>query len=184
MKDAYEKTNETKSSINFTKLLTYVIDHYTLIFLFITFISFGYKMLFSTNKIVETFLICFLTWNVGVRGLIAFIANWIPIFADQIAESYEWPAQASFQREIAATEGALGTLGILCNWISGDFWTATVIGVSLCWFFSELGGLSKMAKSKKDPSYQLNTSLQRGMRLDLIFSILLLVCLVMWKKGY
>lgn len=178
-----EIVNEKKST-KLVDFLNFAIDNYTLIFLFITFLSFGYKTYFLKERIIESFLLSFLTWNVGVRGLIAFVANWTPMFANQIAQSYEWPINNSFQREIAATEASLGTLGMLCNWISGDFWTATIIAVSLCWFISELGGLISITKSKKDPAYKLNQSLQTGMRLDLIFSVILLVLLVLWKNGY
>ncbi len=165
-------------------LLGYLINHYTLIFLAITLISCGYKVIVHSSPLCEAFLKSFLTWNIGVRGFVAFIANWVSPFAEQIAESYGWPSKTSFQREAAATEGAFALLGILCNWIQGDFWTATVIGVSFCWFFSELGSLMLVKQLKKDPAYCLHASLQRGMRIDCIFSILLPICLILWKMGY
>lgn len=176
-----EITQPESSSKNFFQS---AIDHYSSVFLLITFGAFGYKIVFSSEKVIETFLICFLTWNVGVRGLVAFLANWISPFADRIAASYGWPLKSSFQREIAASDGAFGILGITCNWIGGDFWTATVLAVGSCWFFSELGGLMKIRKLGKDPDYQTNRSLHRGMRLDFVFSIVLFICLVMWKKGF
>lgn len=184
MKTQNQKILETQTQLTLGNMLSCCIDYYTIVFLFITFVCCGYKVLVCSEKIIKSFLICFLTWNVGVRGLIAFVANWAPPLADQIALSYGWPLQNSFQREIAATEGAFGILGILCNWFTEDFWTATVIAVSFCWFFSELGGLTKMTKLKKDPKYILNVALQRGMFLDLVCAILLPVCLILWKKGY
>ena len=165
------------------QLMTYLIDHFTVVFLFITLVAFGYQMLAYSSKASEAFLRSFFTWSIGARGLIAFVANWVPLFADPIALSYGWPLRSSFQREIASAEGAFGVLGILCNWITGDFWTATGIAVSFCWFFSEVGGLVKMAQHKKDPSSQYNPSLHRGMRLDFISSILLMLCLLLWKMG-
>ena len=184
MEQPSEKTASHQQNSFLNHALNYLIDHYTLVFLFITLSCFLYKITFTSSKMTEAFLISFLTWNVGVRGLVAFVANWFPPFADQIAISYGWPLQSSFQREIASAEGAFGVLGILCNWFTDGFWVATVVAVSFCWFFSELGGLIKIARRKKDPSYQLNDSLHFGMRLDLIFSILLLVCLIFWKKGF
>lgn len=168
----------------FAKTLNFFIDHYTVTFLGITLSSVLYLYLLANRSFTEAFLQSFLTWNVGVRGMVAFVTNWFPPFADQIAKQYGWPLQSSFQREIASAEGAFGLMGILCNWFQGDFWTATVIGVCFCWFFSELGGLIKIAKRRKDPNYHLNPSLHRGMRLDFIFSILLFLCLIAWKNGY
>lgn len=163
------------------KILDLLIDNYTFTFVGITLISFVYKTLYTGIAPLEAFLISFLTWSVGIRGLIAFIANWVPVFADQIAEKYGWPIGSSFQREIASAEGAFGTLGILCNWISGDFWTATIIGVSFCWFFSEIKALWTIFQRKKDPNYRMNSALQIGMRIDLLSSIILFLCLLAWK---
>lgn len=149
-----------------------------------TLMNFGYRLAFSHGTVTEKFLISFLTWNVGVRGILAFIANSIPFFADQIAASYGWPEKSSLQREVAASDGAFALLGILCNWINGNFWTATIIAVASCWFLSEIGGLARMQQRSKDPKYHLNKNLRRGMRIDFIFSLVLFLGLVLWKLGY
>jgi hypothetical protein len=39
----------------------------------------------------------------------------------------------SFQSEVAVANLTIGTLGILCYWIRGNFWTATVIAFSVQW---------------------------------------------------
>ena len=67
--------------------------------------------------------------NVGLGAMWGFIGH--TLFAAQIAESIGWPAGNPFQTEVAVANLAVGTLGILCYWIRGDFWTATVIATSI-----------------------------------------------------
>src|SRR5215210_4764615 len=54
------------------------------------------------------------------------------LFAEQVAESIGWPAGNPYQTEVAVANLAVGTLGILCYWIRGNFWTAAVI-VTAIW---------------------------------------------------
>ncbi len=67
--------------------------------------------------------------NVGLGAMWGFIGH--TIFAAQIAYSFGWHAGNPFQTEVAVANLAVGTLGILCYWIRGDFWTATVIATSI-----------------------------------------------------
>lgn len=166
------------------KLLNIVIDNYTIIFLCLTLLSFIYRISLTSTKPTEAFLLSFFTWSVGARGIFAFIGNWFSPFANEIAKAYEWPEDSSWQREIASADGAFGVLGILCNWFYGDFWTATAIGVSFCWFFSESKALCKVSRMKRDPAYQMNQRLHFGMYLDLVSSIVLFSCMVAWKFGF
>ena len=59
----------------------------------------------------------------------AFIGH--TLFAEQVAESIGWPAGNPFQTEVAVANLAVGTLGILCYWIRGNFWTAAVIATAI-----------------------------------------------------
>ena len=67
--------------------------------------------------------------NVGLSGMWAFIGH--TLFAEQVAESIGWPAGNPFQTEVAVANLAVGTLGILCYWIRGNFWTAAVIATAI-----------------------------------------------------
>jgi hypothetical protein len=53
------------------------------------------------------------------------ILHWLPY------ELYGWPAGNPFQSEVAVANLTIGTLGILCYWIRGNFWVATAIGCSV-----------------------------------------------------
>jgi len=160
------------------KLLSIAIEHYSLISLIATFISFAYMFFFLNKPALNAFLLSFLTWGVGVRCLVAFAANWVPPFSDQIAEAYGWPLGSSFQREIASADAAFGLLGILCNWFAGEFWTATLFGVSCYWFLSELKGLLTIRKRQRDPTYSVKSSLHAGMGIDFVSSIVIFFCLI------
>jgi len=160
------------------KILNKVIEHYSAIFLIATILSFLWMFFYFQKPPLEAFLQSFLTWSVGVRGIIAFVANWIPPFCDMIAEAYGWPRGSSVQREIASAEGAFGILGILCNWVTGGFWIATLLGVAICWFLSELKGLATIKIRQKNPEYSMNSNLHLGMFLDFLTSIAIFACLI------
>ena len=81
------------------------------------------------RRIAKILLLWLLVINVGLGGIWAFIGH--TLFAEQVAESIGWPAGNPFQAEVAVANLAVGTLGILCYWIRGNFWTATVIATSV-----------------------------------------------------
>jgi hypothetical protein len=51
--------------------------------------------------------------------------------ADQTARAIGWPTGNPFQSEVAVANLVVGVLGILCYWIRGNFWLATVIATSV-----------------------------------------------------
>jgi len=69
--------------------------------------------------------------SVGLTSVSAFVAH--TVFADTTATSIGWPAGNPFQSEVAVANLAVGILGILCYWMRGNFWIATVIGFSVWW---------------------------------------------------
>ena len=69
--------------------------------------------------------------TVGVTSVFAFIGH--TVFADTTAASIGWPAGNPFQSEVAVANLAVGVLGILCYWMRGNFWIASVIGFSIWW---------------------------------------------------
>jgi len=47
------------------------------------------------------------------------------------AYSIGWPTGNPFQFEVALHDLAVGILGVLCFWLRGDFWSATVIAYAV-----------------------------------------------------
>ena len=83
----------------------------------------------TKGRIVEIFLLWLLVIPVGLGGLWAFMGH--TLFAEQTAEFIGWPAGNPFQSEVAVADLTVGTLGILCYWIRGNFWIAAVIAASV-----------------------------------------------------
>ena len=81
------------------------------------------------GRIAEILLLWLLVINIGLGGLWAFMGH--AFAANEVAESIGWPTGNPFQTEVAVANLAIGTLGILCYWIRGNFWTATVIATSI-----------------------------------------------------
>ena len=85
----------------------------------------------TKGRVVETFLLWLLVICVGVASVLTFVAD--AFFADRMAASLGWPAGNPFQSLVAVANLSVGVLGILCYWIRGSFWIATVIGFSIWW---------------------------------------------------
>jgi hypothetical protein len=83
----------------------------------------------TMGRVAEVFLLWLLVVGAGVVGVVAFFAH--TVLADQTARSIGWPEGNPFQTEVAMANLATAVLGILCFWIRGNFWTATVIATSV-----------------------------------------------------
>ena len=105
-------------------------------------IQFYSKRVLTTKKIVGTTLLSLLVITVGFGSICATIGH--SFFASQVASSIGWAPGSPFQQEVAFANLAFGVLGILCIWIRGNFWTATVIGVSIFLLGDALGHISNI----------------------------------------
>ncbi len=159
------------------------INYYSVSFLFSSLACSVFVYLFYQIPYLKAFLLSFLVWNVGVRGIVAFIANWIPRYADQIAESYGWEKGQSIQKEIAAADGAFGILGVLSPFFSIDFAVATLIGFCFCSFTSEISGFIELYQRQSKQENLVAKSIIFGMSIDGIVSLIVFVLSLWWKLG-
>jgi hypothetical protein len=83
----------------------------------------------TLGHVSEVFLVWVLVVWVGVGSVLAFLSH--TLLADQTARAIGWPTGNPFQTEVAVANLAVGVLGILCFWIRGNFWLATVIATSV-----------------------------------------------------
>jgi len=82
----------------------------------------------SLHLISEILLGRILVTNVGLFGVIAFLLHYFR--GDTTAKDLGWPTRSPFQKETAFADLAMGILGILCLFMTGAFWIATVIFAS------------------------------------------------------
>jgi hypothetical protein len=85
----------------------------------------------TKRRVVETLLLWLLVICVGIASVLTFAGD--AFFADKMATSLGWPTGNPFQSLVAVANLSVGVLGILCYWIRGNFWVATVIGFSVWW---------------------------------------------------
>ena len=79
--------------------------------------------------VVESFLLWFLVIVVGFGSLYAFTGQ--ALVAGDVTRSIGWPTRSPFQFEVALHNLAAGVVGVLCFWVRGDFWNATVIAFAV-----------------------------------------------------
>jgi hypothetical protein len=121
------------------------------------------------HKKLEIILMYYIVFAIGVTGLFAAYGH---IFmANQIAQDIGWPTGSPFQTEVAFANLAFGVLGILCIWIRGKFWLATIIGSGVFLFADGIGHIIQIVNNH---DYAPDNA---GMILytDLIFPILGLI---------
>ncbi len=83
----------------------------------------------DNQRIVEIFLLTFLVLSVGIGSIWAFIGH--AFISSQVAANIGWASGSPFQLEVAFANLSIGVIGVLCYWIRGNFWTATVISSSI-----------------------------------------------------
>lgn len=89
----------------------------------------GVDMLLSDAPIVTALLLWLLVFNVGLGGIWAFLGHYYK--SDEIAGYIGWPAGNPFQKEVAFTNLALGSCGVLCFFFRDGFWLATIVFASV-----------------------------------------------------
>lgn len=105
-------------------------------------VQFYSKRFLTLKRIIEIFLLSLLVITVGFGSLWAFAGH--IFFADQVASFIGWSPGSPFQTEVGFANLAFGVLGLLCFKIRGNFWTATVIGVSVFYLGAAIGHISNM----------------------------------------
>jgi hypothetical protein len=126
----------------------------------------------TKGRVAEIFLQWFLVVTVGLVGVVFFIAH--TVFAESTATGIGWPAGNPFQSEVAVANLTIATLGILCYWIRGNFWIATVIAFSVQWLGS---GMVHVRSIVLEANYAPNNA---GLTfyLDILMPLLLIALLV------
>ncbi|GAB4310146.1 MAG: hypothetical protein Kow0019_07800 [Methanobacteriaceae archaeon] len=83
----------------------------------------------TMNRIFEVLLLWFLVIMVGIGSIWAFIGH--VFMSDMIAAMIGWPAGNPFQLEVGVANLSYGILGLLCWKFRDNFWTASIIAISV-----------------------------------------------------
>ena len=86
-------------------------------------------ILLNGAPVAATLLMWLLVIKVGLGGIWAFMGHYFK--SDEIAGYIGWPAGNPFQKEVAFTNLALGTCGVLCFFFRDGFWLATILFASI-----------------------------------------------------
>jgi hypothetical protein len=124
-------------------------------------------------RVLEVFLVWLLATG-GVGSILAGLSH--IFFARQVAASIGWEP-SPFQRENAFADIGYGVLGLLCIWIRGIFWEATVIMTSISLLGDAYGHVYEMVVNH---DYAPNNT---GMLLamDIIGPVVLIVLLILLR---
>lgn len=120
----------------------------------------------------EALLVSILFCLVGLSGLWAFTGHFF--VPDQVARGIGWPTGSPFQREIAFTNLGIGVLGVLCLWIRGNFWTATVIMSSVFLLGAAYGHVKEIVTAGNNNVYNAGPVLYYDIFIPLICIALLI----------
>ena len=138
-------------------------------------VQFYSKRVLTLKRIIGTTLLSLLVVTVGIGSIWASIGH--SFFANQVASTIGWAPGSPFQQEVAFANLAFGVLGILCIWIRGNFWTATVIGVSIFLLGDAIGHISNILVTGNYATGNAGAVLV----LDILVPLLLIGLLVAYK---
>jgi len=155
-------------------------ENFSVVWVLVAIINATVSILVYDARVVAAFLGSLLFWCVGIQCISSCVLHWYRPTADKIAEGIGWAPGSPFQKEVAAAAGAFGILGILCSWISGDFWTATAIGASFMFFLMGIGHVLDIVRNKNISIYNAGSILYT----DLLVPVVLIALLILWKMGY
>jgi len=164
----------------FEDLFRKVGENFSVVWVLVAIINATVSILVYDARVVAAFLGSLLFWCVGIQCISSCVLHWYRPTADKIAEGIGWAPGSPFQKEVAAAAGAFGILGILCSWISGDFWTATAIGASFMFFLMGIGHVLDIVRNKNISIYNAGSILYT----DLLVPVVLIALLILWKIGY
>lgn len=79
----------------------------------------------------------------GVQGFLGHVFK-----SDMVAEYIGWEKGSPFQKELGYAELGYGIAGVICIWMSREFWLATIIITSPLFIGAAIVHLKEMMKSK------------------------------------
>jgi len=144
-------------------------------------IQFYLKRFLAAKYVVKIFLLSLLVFTVGFGSIMGFIGH--AFFADKVAAYIGWASGNPFQLEVAFANLAFGIMGILCFWIRGNFWAATVIGFSVFSLGAAYGHIMNMFYTGNSAPGNVGAVLILDIFVPLLLLLLLLTYNFVQKKA-
>ncbi len=94
------------------------------------------------NYVLSNLLVIALGYQMFFMGLLHVF------FGKTMAGYIGWETGSPFQFEVGIAGMAIGALGILCTWFTGEFWLAAIIAASIFMWGCSLGHLRDMIRKK------------------------------------
>lgn len=126
-------------------------------------------------RIVELFLVYQLVFTVGIISFLSFIG--LVFMPEYVADFLGWP-YCPFEHELGNANLAFGVLGIMCIWFRGNFWLATIVGLSIWLLGDALGHILDMLINKNYAPGNVGVPLYT----DIIVPVLLLALLWVYDR--
>jgi len=130
----------------------------------------------TAKRIVEVFLLYLLVICIGGGGLLAFYAH--TFMADKVAINIGWAPGSPFQFEVAVSNLAFGTLGVLCIWLRENFWLAAGLASAVFRFGAAFGHIRDAIVHQNYAPYNVGAVLYVG---DIFIPLLILILLLVNK---
>src|SRR6266850_1134250 len=130
----------------------------------------------TAGRVAETFLLWLLVICVGIASVLTFMGD--AFFANRMAASLGWPAGNPFQGLVAVANLSVGILGILCYWMRGSFWIATVIAFSVWWLGAAVVHIRDIVISRNYAPNNAGITLY----MDILVPIILTALLIYYER--
>ncbi len=129
----------------------------------------------TKNRIFEVFLLWFLVVMVGFGSIWAFMGH--VFMADMVAAMIGWPAGSPFQFEVGIANLSYGILGLLCWKFRDNFWTATIIALSIFYLGDAYGHIANIMQSRNMAAGNAGFALY----IDITIPIIMICLLIAYK---
>lgn len=132
-------------------------------------------------RVLELLLIYLLPTAIGLTAIYAFIGHMF--FSVEVAHFIGWPPGSPFQKEMAFANLSYGVLGILCIWLRGKFWLATVLGYTVLLWGAAYHHIVDIVKNHNYAPGNAGVVLYLDILVPLVLLTLLLDYYVNQRKG-
>jgi hypothetical protein len=135
----------------------------------------------TPERIVEVLLLWILVVPIGVGSIFSALAHLF--YPEQVAASIGWQT-SPFQRENAFGDLGYGVLGVLCIWMRGKFWEATVIMSSISLLGDAYGHIYEMVVNNNHSPNNTGALLVMDIVIPIVAIVLLLLLRAMQRRRW